>query len=137
MAGHGDQAGPSPKRPKSDKSSLDFTRHLPVEMCELIFGHFKAEEILEMSKVSPEWNKLIDSSTCMKNISLCLKERRLKLNDLETIQSSTRRYRNIEIDGVDGKIMEETLEVYTELVIRISAFLKSLTLKGTAHFPPE
>lgn len=53
---------------------MNFVEKLPEEICDIIFGFFGGNDLLEFSLVSQGWNKFIGSSlVCMKKLVLALR----------------------------------------------------------------
>lgn len=84
---------------------MDPLERLPEELHHQIFSYLTVEEILNATKVSNMWNKLIGSSfECMKQIWINVGDRFREPNkiELKIIRSSRRKYENFKISEMEN-----------------------------------
>lgn len=96
------------KKPKKKKAlSMDPFGELSPDIHYLIFQHFTAKEILEISNASKAWNEIIgNSNSCMKKIELSLRfwkdtagTKQYQCNEkINVLHESARQYQNVSID---------------------------------------
>lgn len=106
---------------------MDPIKFLPVEVIEIIFGFLSGREVLECSKVSPDWNNVIGSSMkCMQNVTLKMSGRHWE-NCSEDFEENFpfRKFSNIFI--FDGA---KILPLITEVMMR-TLHWKSVTIFNT------
>ena len=83
---------------------MDFVEMLPVEICDIIFGFFRGNDLLEFSLVNQSWNSLIGSSSeCMKKLVLAMRgDWKDFTDDDKKMLMNGRRYQNVLIsDGTE------------------------------------
>ena len=108
---------------------------------DLLFQHFDAAEVLDFSKISPEWYEKIAISTCMRKVKFSLKlwknsagtKQQQTDEKILVIHNTTRRYQSVAIDCRFDKNLSEEIWNFLEF----SANLRELKIKSIKLDAPK
>lgn len=95
---------------------------LPLELCEYIFFHLSAKELLQCTLVSLKWKEFIAESKCLEKLVLTVDEN----TELESVMQSERSYRNLRLLQIDNEKFKLYLSAFGPLAKKIVVFGCSL-----------
>lgn len=88
----------SPLIRNNDEKCYDILECFPILICQYVFQHLNAKELLEMTTVNREWNKLVGERSQMKKIKTVFteyNERALTDKAIKILMNSQRKYQHI------------------------------------------
>lgn len=81
--------------------SCDILQCFPRLVCESVFQHLNAKELLEVSKVNRRWYEFVGERPQIGKVKLIFSRKKELTNEVEDIlKKSTRKYQNIELDDI-------------------------------------
>lgn len=95
-----------------------FPFDLPLELCEFIFFHLTAEDLLKCTLVSSAWNDFVGESKCLEKLVLTVDEN----TELESVMQSERSYRNLRLLQIENEKFINCLSTLAPLAKKIVIF---------------
>lgn len=116
------------------EANFDILECFPILLCQYVFQHFSGKELLEISEVNQEWNKLVGEASQMTKLNLVIDTSKRKLTpEVENLlKNSKRKYQNIR-----AKVSSNNSDFLLDFLTERAGSWKVVNIKVSQDLLPE